>query len=207
MRPLPRLLAFTDDRIVALADFDARAAAIAAVGPAAALVARRPAGTTDQLAQLAQRLTALSHTPMASVLVTGRADVALAVEAQGMILREGDLPIADLRMLAQGRLWCFRSVHSEVEADEAIAAGADALVVGTIWPTPTHPDRTPSGVQLLARIAARDVRCYAIGGVSSAHAREAHDAGAWGVAAIRALWDDADPSAAARALIEPWLDN
>ncbi len=207
MRPLPRLLAFTDDRIAALADLEVRAAAIAAVGPAAALVARRPAGTTDELARLAGRLIALCHAPMASVLVTGRTDVALAVEAQGVILREGDLPIADVRNLARERLWCFRSVHSEVEADEAIAAGADALVVGTIWNTPTHPDRTPSGPQLLARIAARGVRCFAIGGVSPAHAREARDAGAWGVAAIRALWDDADPSGAAHALLEPWLDQ
>ena len=207
MRPLPRLLAFTNDRIAALADLDARAAAIAAVGPAAALIARRPAGTTDELATLAQRLTAIAHAPMASVLITGRADVALAVEAQGVILREGDLDVGDVRELAQEQLWCFRSVHSEVEADAAVAAGADALVVGTIWPTASHPERTPSGPEMLARIAARGVRCFAIGGVSPAHAREARDAGAWGVAAIRAVWDDVDPNRAALALLEPWLDQ
>ena len=207
MRPLPRLLAFTDDRIATLDDLDARAAAIAAAGPAAALIARRPNGTADQLAELARRLVSLSHPSMASVLVTGRADVALAVEAQGVILREGDLSVADVRALTHGRLWCLRSVHSEIEADAAIAAGADALVVGTIWPTPSHPARTPSGPELLARISARGVRCFAIGGVSPVRAREARDAGAWGVAAIRALWDDADPCRAAGALLEPWLEQ
>jgi thiamine-phosphate pyrophosphorylase len=207
MRPLPRLLAFTDDRIALLDDLDARAAAIAAAGPAAALVARRPQGTTDQLSQLAQRLVTLSHSSMASVLVTGRADVALAVEAQGVILREGDLTVTEVRKVTHGRLWCLRSVHSEVEADSAVADGADALVVGTIWPSASHPERTPSGLELLARISARGVRCFAIGGVTPARAREARDAGAWGVAAIRALWDDADPCRAACALIEPWLEQ
>jgi thiamine-phosphate pyrophosphorylase len=207
MRPLPRLLAFTNDRVAALDDLDLRATAIAALGPAAALIARRPAGTTDELATLGQRLTAIAHAPMASVLVTGRADVALAVEAQGVILREGDLGVGDVRDWARDRLWCFRSVHSEIEADAAVAAGADALVVGTIWPTASHPERTPSGPEMLARIAARGVRCFAIGGVSPAHAREAHDAGAWGVAAIRAVWDADDPNRAALALLEPWLDQ
>ena len=207
MRPLPRLLAFTDDRIATLDDLDARAAAIAAAGPAAALVARRPNGTTDQVARLAERLVTLSHAAMASVLVTGRADIALAVEAQGVILREGDLSLAEVREISQGRLWCLRSVHSEVEADAAVADGADALVVGTIWPTSSHPARTPSGPVLLARISSRGVRCFAIGGVSPARAREARDAGAWGVAAIRALWDAADPCRAACALLQPWLDQ
>ena len=207
MRPLPRLLAFTDDRVAALDDLGGRSAAIAAVGSAAALVARRPTGSTDELVQLAERLMRITQPLMASVLVTGRADVAVAVAAQGVVLREGDLPVPDVRKLARGPLWCFRSVHSEVEADAAVAAGADALVVGTIWPTPTHPERTPSGPQMLARVVARGLPCFAIGGVTPERAREAHDAGAWGVAAIRALWDDVDPYGAAHALIEPWLEQ
>jgi len=74
-------------------------------------------------------------------------------------------------------------------------------------PTSSHPARTPSGPELLARISSRGVRCFAIGGVSPARAREARDAGAWGVAAIRALWDAADPCRAACALLQPWLDQ
>ncbi len=93
MRPLPRLLAFTDDRVAALDDLGIRAAAIAAAGPAVALVARLPSGTTNQLATLAQRLVANAAAPMAMVLVTGRADVALAVGAQGVILRKDDLGV------------------------------------------------------------------------------------------------------------------
>ena len=74
MRPLPRLLAFVDDRVAALEDLGVRAAAIAAVGPAVGLVARIPAGSADTLTALAARLVALAAPPMATVLVSGRAD-------------------------------------------------------------------------------------------------------------------------------------
>jgi thiamine-phosphate pyrophosphorylase len=41
----------------------------------------------------------------------------------------------------------------------------------------------------------------AIGGVTPPRAAEARAAGAYGVAAIRAVWDADDPAAAARALL------
>jgi thiamine-phosphate pyrophosphorylase len=204
MRPLPRLLAFVDDRIAAIDDLGVRAAAIAAAGPAVALVARHPAGTADQLSSLATRMVALARPPMASVLVTGRADIAMAAETQGVILRDRDLAVRDVRDFAPAEFWCVRTVHSEREADIAIADGADALVVGTIWATPTHPDRQPAGTGLLTRIAARGVPSFAIGGVTPERAGQARVAGAWGVAAIRAVWDDPEPYRAALALVEPW---
>ena len=37
-------------------------------------------------------------------------------------------------------------------------------------------------------------------------AAELREAGAWGIAAISALWSAADPAAAALALLEPWMD-
>ncbi len=206
MRPLPRLLAFMDDRIAAMADLGVRAAAIAAVGPAAALVARQPAAPADSLARLAARMVALATPPMAAVLVTGRADIARAVAAHGVILRSEDLPPTEARPLLAADGWCLRSVHSEAEADAAIAEGADALVVGTIWETPSHQDRQAGGITLLSRIVSRGVPSFAIGGVTLERAREAHNAGAWGVAAIRAVWDEERPFDAARRLIAPWLD-
>jgi thiamine-phosphate pyrophosphorylase len=207
VRPLPRLLAFVDDRVAALEDLGVRAAAIAAAGPAAALVARLPSGTANELGALAERFSRLARPPMAAVLVTGRADIAMAVGAQGVVLRDGDLAIDDVRQIVPSGSWCFRTVHSEADAEAAIAQGADALVVGTIWATPTHPGREPGGLGLLSRIAARGVPSFAIGGVTATRAHEAREAGAWGVAAIRAVWDSERPFDAALALIDPWLDQ
>ncbi|MGH7592275.1 MAG: thiamine phosphate synthase [Gemmatimonadales bacterium] len=195
----------SDDRVAALDDLGTRAAAIAATGPQVALVARLPNGSTDRLASLAQRFIALAAPPMAAVMVTGRADVAMAVGADGVILRQRDLDVAVVSILfaARHRL-IFCSVHSEPEAVAAVRAGADALIVGTIWPSATHSERPPAGTPLLERVVSLGVPAYAIGGVTAARAIEARAAGAWGVAAIGAVWDAPQPYRAAMELAEVW---
>jgi thiamine-phosphate pyrophosphorylase len=47
----------------------------------------------------------------------------------------------------------------------------------------------------------------AIGGVDAGRVREVRAAGAYGVAAISALWRAADPAAAALALLAPWTEE
>jgi thiamine-phosphate pyrophosphorylase len=44
----------------------------------------------------------------------------------------------------------------------------------------------------------------AIGGITPDRAVAVHAVGAWGVAAIRAVWDAPDPVAAAEAMLAPW---
>ncbi len=212
MKPLPRLLALTDDRVAALDDLAQRAGAIAAVGAAAALVARLPGGSTDALSVLATRFVALARPPMASVFVTGRVDVALACGADGVIARSGDLDARSMReavdrSMVSRRLVVVQSVHSLAEAEAAVASGVDGLLLGTIWETATHPDRTPSGPELIDRVARCGVPVWAVGGVTPEHAVEAFDAGAWGVAAISALWDATDVNRSALALLAPWRGN
>lgn len=205
MRPLPRLLAFTDDRIATLDDTGIRAAAIAAAGPAVGIVARLPGGSADVLASFAQRCVALARPPEAAVFVTGRSDVAMATGACGVILRQHDLTVTDVRATTAGRpLFVLRSVHAEDEALLAAEEGADGVIVGSIWESTSHPGQPGTGLELVSRVAAQGVPTFAIGGVTAARAAEAHDAGAWGVAAISALWDAADPYAAARAMLAPW---
>ncbi|MES2125360.1 MAG: thiamine phosphate synthase [Gemmatimonadota bacterium] len=206
MRPLPRVLAFTDQRIAALDDFGIRAAAIAAAGSAAALVARLPGGTADALAALARRCVALATPPEAGVLVTGRADIAAATGAEGVILRRDDLDIEAARASFGGRPapWTLRSVHSLREAEQAADEGATGVVFGPIWPTASHPEAEGVGLAQLERIAALGVPTFAIGGVTANRAVEARDAGAWGVAAIAALWNGEDCYESARALLSPW---
>lgn len=207
MRPLPRVLAVTDARVVVMEDFGRRAAAIAAVGPSIGLVARNPDATGDGLSALALRLVANARPPMATVLVSGRADIALAVAADGVVRNEDDLTINELRSVAAAAiptrfLIVLAAVHSEADARSAASNGADALIVGNIWATPTHPDRPGAGVDLIRRCTELGPPVYAIGGVNPGRAREARDAGAYGVAAIRALWDAPDPFLAARELVE-----
>ena len=205
MRPLPRLHAVTDAVTLALPDFGVRAAAIAAAGSAVALHARDRVAGAPALASAAARMVALAGPPEASVIVSARADIAAAVGAQGVQLAADDLAPGDARRVLPGG-WIGRSVHSTKEGEAAVAEGADFLMAGSVYQTPSHPGRAAAGLDLIRGVAALGVPVIAIGGVTVERAAELRDAGAWGIAAISALWSAADPAAAALALLEPWMD-
>jgi len=194
--PVPRVLAYTNDAVAAHDDLGVRAAALAAAGSAVGLVARLPNGNADALAALADRFVRLARAPGAQVLVTGRADIAAATDAHGVILRGGDVSVATARRIVRpggAPLLVLRSVHTLAEVEAAAREGADAVVLGTIWPSDSHPGRPGAGTELLGAATAFGVPVLAIGGVTPERAREAVAAGAWGVAAIGALWEARKP--------------
>lgn len=206
MRPLPRLHAITDAGVLAAADFGIRAAAIAAAGPAVALHARDRTAGGAALARAAARLLALARPPEAAVFVNGRPDIAAALGAQGVQLAGGDLSPDDARRVYPSG-WIGRSVHTVDEAAAAVAEGADFLLVGSVYQTATHPGRPAAGLGLVRAAAALGPPVIAIGGIDATRAREVRAAGAYGVAAITAIWHTADPAAAALALLAPWTDE
>jgi len=205
MRPLPRLFAVTTDEICRAADFGVRAAAIAAAGPAAAIVVRAPGSTTAQHAAFAERVGALIRPPEAAVVVHARPDLARAVGAAGVQLRHSDLTAADARTVL-GDGWIGVSIHSHAEAEAAIAEGADYLVAGNVYPTRSHPDRPPRGLGWLGELCRLARPVVAIGGITRERALEIRNAGAWGIAGISALWAAEDPAAAALQLLSPWME-
>jgi thiamine-phosphate diphosphorylase len=205
MRPLPRVHAFTDHTILSAPDFGIRAAAIAAAGAAVALHARDRGGPGGRLAASTLRILALARPPEAAVFVSGRPDIAAASGAHGVQLGAGDLTPADARrVLLHG--WIGRSVHSADEARAAVKEGADFLVVGSIYETPSHPG-VAAGTGLLREAARLGRPVIAIGGITPERVPELKAAGAYGVAAIRALWQADDPAAATLSMLAPWLEG
>ena len=202
MRPLPRLLAFTNRIIRTSRELDAQAAVIAALGPAVGFVARDPEASASDLSLLAERLRAIAARTEAGLIVSGRPDLAAALRAHGVQLRAGDLPPAEARRVMPNG-WIGRSVHSEEEGAAAVGAGADYLVAGSIWPSATHPGRPAAGPGLITTLAALGRPVFAIGGVTPERAREARAAGAYGVAAIRAVWEQG----LAAEIVEAWIES
>lgn len=200
-RPLPRLHAITDAAVLARPDLGIRAAALAAAGSVLALHARDRTATTRVLSGVAARFIAHARPAEAAVVVSGRPDVAAAVGAQGVQLAADDLAPADARRVLP-RGWIGRSVHTPGEAAAARAEGADFLVAGPVYPTPTHPDHPGAGLDLVRRCVATGLPVIAIGGVTAARVPELMAAGAYGVAAIRALWDAEDSAKAAMEMLE-----
>ena len=206
MRPLPRLHAVTDASVLALDDLGVRAAAIAAAGSAVALHARDHSVGGARLASVARRFLALARPPEAAVFVNGRPDIAGALGAQGVQLGVHDLtPVEARASFPQG--WIGRSVHSVEEAEQAVAEGADFLLVGSIFPSATHAGQPGAGPELVRETARLGPPVIAIGGIDAERASRVREAGAYGVAAIGALWRAADPAAAALALLAPWLED
>ena len=196
--PLPRVHAITDARIARRADLIAVAQALVAAGGAAiALHARGPELSGQAHFELASRLPGRRF-------VNDRLDVALAVGAEGVQLGSGSLGVAAARALGPS-WWIGRSVHDLAEAEAALAVAADYLVVGPVFATATHPGRATLGVAEFARIARVGLPAIAIGGVTPARVHELRDAGAYGIAAIRALWDADAPSDAVHELLEVFI--
>ena len=98
-------------------------------------------------------------------------------------------------------------MHSVEEAEQAVEEGADFLLVGTIFPSPSHPGHPGTGPGLIRDTARLGPPVIAIGGIDAVGAARMREAGAYGVAAIGALWHAADPAAAALALLAPWLED
>jgi thiamine-phosphate pyrophosphorylase len=198
---LPRLHAVTDDRVIAGGDVAARARALAAAaGPDLAVHVRSRALSGRAFLALAMEVRAAIAEHGAWLVVNGRADIARLAGARAIISGTGAMTTADVRRVAP-ELPVGRSVHDETEARAAAAAGADFLVAGAVHETASHPSRTPGGELLLRTVAALDLPVVAIGGITPERARAARAAGAYGIAAIRALWDAPDPGAAAAAFV------
>jgi thiamine-phosphate pyrophosphorylase len=118
-------------------------------------------------------------------IVNDDVDAALELGADGVHLGQSDhgAERARARGLLLGR--------SAVSFDQAVAADADYLGVGPIWPTPSKQDADPPlGISELQRICrAVSVPVIAIGGIDPSNAGECIRAGAAGVAVVRAATD------------------
>src|SRR3989442_4830805 len=91
----------------------------------------------------------------ALLVVNDRVDVALAVGADAVQRTSTSLRIEDIRAIADKRLRVGASVHSLPDALEAEVEGADWLVFGPVYDTPSkRMYGPPQGLEKLARVAA-----------------------------------------------------
>jgi thiamine-phosphate pyrophosphorylase len=156
------------------------------------------------LLALAQAIQRLGLPSERDLLINDRLDIALSLEGAGVHLRSNSLPVAVARRLLDTRRLLGASVHSVAEALHAEGSGADYVVLGPIYDTPSKaPFGPPLGLTALEE-AARAVRVpiLAIGGVTAARARDLRRAGAFGVAVIGAVLAADDVEAKTAALLD-----
>lgn len=139
----------------------------------------------------------------ASLLINDRVDVALAVDADGVHLAGTSMPADVTRGLVGSKRLIGVSTHSLTEAQAAARAGADFIVFGPIYFTPSKAAYgEPQGSEALKKVVEKmPLPVYAIGGIGAANVGEVKATGARGVALISAVLSAADPKGAAREIL------
>jgi len=157
-----------------------------------------------ELVALAREVRVVTGSCNSQLLINDRIDVALALEGVGVHLRSNSLPPSVARRLLGPQRLMGISVHSVEEAVQAESQGANYIVLGPIYETPSKQMfGPPLGIQTLEK-ACRLVRIpiVGIGGVTAERAREMRRAGAFGVAVITAILGADDVESATRELLD-----
>ncbi|MFQ5707292.1 MAG: thiamine phosphate synthase [bacterium] len=122
------------------------------------------------------------------LIINDRADIALAVRADGVHLGQQDLPLPAVKAILGGEVLLGASIHNLHELTEALAAGADYVGVGTIFPTKTKATDRVTGVEIIQTLRLHTkIPLVAIGGITAENVASVIAAGADGVAVISAL--------------------
>jgi thiamine-phosphate pyrophosphorylase len=157
---------------------------------------------TDALLSLAREIRAFTAPRAVPLIINDRVDLMLALNLDGVHLRASSLPVAVVRRLVGPDRLVGVSTHSLAEVKDAGREGADYVVFGPVFDTPSKRQfGAPAGLETLAEVCrVSDVPVFAIGGVTGASVPDLRRAGAHGVAVIGAILARADVAAATREL-------
>jgi len=127
-------------------------------------------------------------------LVNGSIAVALGEHASGVHLASAQ-DVSGARSTLGASALVGKSVHSRAEACHASAAGADFLLFGPVFDTPSKREfGPPQGIERLREVCESVVvPVFAVGGVTAERVPECMDAGASGVAVVSALMGAENP--------------
>jgi len=125
----------------------------------------------------------------ARLVINDRIDIALAVDADGVHIGQGDMPYGEARRLLGNKRLIGVTVHNVGEAREAEEWGADYLGVSPIFATGTKADAgAPCGTGVLAEIRRMcGIPVVAVGGINLENVDTVIEAGADMVCAISAV--------------------
>ncbi|MDF1553904.1 MAG: thiamine phosphate synthase [Deferrisomatales bacterium] len=175
----------------------------ALAGGADAVQLREKDLSAGELYPRARQVRELTRRFGARLLINDRADVALAVEADGVHLGGHSLPAAVVRERLGAELLVGVSTHSVAEVATAAAGGADFVTFGPVYATPSKAAYgLPLGVTTLGDACrAASLPVYALGGVTPERRAEVLAAGAAGCAVIAAVLGAVDPGRAAASFL------
>jgi len=138
------------------------------------------------LLRLTAQAVCLAQGTSCRILVNGRMDIALAAGAHGVHLPTKGIRISDVVPFRPAGFLVGASTHSLREARHAAASGADYLLLGPVFPTPSKIGLgKPLGLRCLARVCSLlPLPVFGLGGIHPGEIPKVLAAGACGVAGI-----------------------
>jgi thiamine-phosphate pyrophosphorylase len=163
---------------------DLETAKVAVDGGATVVQLRLKGASTEDVIAVGARFRMLE----ATFIVNDDVQAAIALGADGVHLGRDD-PGAGAALTAGLMLGTSAASIDEAKAGEAL--GASYVGAGPVWETPTKPDADPpiglAGLEEICEAVALPV--IAIGGIDAGNACDCIEAGAFGVAVVRAATD------------------
>jgi thiamine-phosphate pyrophosphorylase len=155
-----------------------------------------------ELFLLAEKIRDLCARHSAKLFINDRIDVACAVGADGVQLGKTSLPVETARALLGPTRMIGASTHSLEEAREAARRGADFVLFGPVYFTPSKASYgAPQGLAALKKLVANiALPVYAIGGINPENIGEVMGTGVRGVALISAVMAAGDPKVASQTI-------
>ena len=167
--------------------------------------------SSRELYELAFELRKLTSRYDAKLLINDRADIALAVDADGVHLGGQSMPIYRARKVLGEKKLIGVSCHNQISAITAQEKGADFITFGPVFYTPSKAVYgEPVGLERLGEVTnLMQIPVFALGGINSGNAREVIDLGVFGIAAVGAFFRSSNPREAAAELLTilPPLDH
>lgn len=126
-------------------------------------------------------------------IVNDRVDIALAAQADGVHIGQGDLPLEAARHIVGDKLIGV-STHNLTQAIEAERGGADYIGFGPMFPTHTkETGYTSRGLEMLKNVRRRvSIPIVAIGGITAGNLAQTRESGADAIAMISYLTQGSD---------------
>jgi len=155
---------------------------------------------TQQLIETAVNMCKVCHDYGALFVVNDRVDVAAASGADGVHIGQEDMKPQMARTLLGPEKIIGVSAGNLIEAEAAVAAGADYLGVGPVYPTISKDCKNDAcGSGLIDEIVTRvPIPVIAIGGITPENTNPPLEAGASGIAVISAILGADDPAGAVK---------
>jgi thiamine-phosphate pyrophosphorylase len=148
---------------------------------------RQKEGTRREIYEEAAKLRKLTRFFNATLIINDHADIALAVDAEGVHLGQDDLPLTEAKKIMGGKIIGI-STHDLKQARDAETGGADYIGFGPVFETKTKDAGKPRGTDNL-KLIAQNVRIpvIAIGGVNIDNIGSVMQAGAGAAAVASAI--------------------